>query len=72
MDAAKSVTAAFQRANVGVDVTRPPTTPPTGGPALVSTLTARPGCGPITRIQFGTPGEPFNNAKVTITSPAGG
>jgi hypothetical protein len=72
MDAAKSVTAAFERSNVGVDLTRPPTTPPTGGPPLVAKLTARLGCGPIDRIQFGTPGDPFNNAKVTITSPAGG
>jgi hypothetical protein len=43
-----------------------------GGPSVVATLTARPGCGTIDHVQVGSLGSSFNNADVTITSPAGG
>ena len=44
---------------------------PSGGPGLGVTLTARTGCGPIEHIQFGQQDQPFDNARVTISSPGG-
>jgi len=72
MDAAKTVTATFERSKIGVQVGRANSTSPNASPALTATLTARPGCGPFTRIQFGETGVGFNNARVTITAPPGG
>jgi CSLREA domain-containing protein len=70
MDGAKTVTADFQRLNVGVSVTGPQPQPQP--PFLTSTLSARPGCGFVVQIQFGVTGQPFANAVVTVTSPSGG
>ena len=72
MNAAKSVSATFQDVDVGVAVSRPPGLPPSGGPTLVATLTARPGCGTIKHIQFGDSGVSFDNARVTVISPGDG
>jgi hypothetical protein len=63
----KTVIALFQLVSVGVNVGRQ-----SGAPTLVVTLTARGGCGPIDHIQFGTVNVPFDNASVSISSPAGG
>jgi hypothetical protein len=41
------------------------------GPALAATFTARPSCERINQIVFGNQGSPFNNARVSIVSPAG-
>jgi glucose/arabinose dehydrogenase/PKD repeat protein len=71
MDAAKTVTATFRRANVGVSVAPSLVTQP-GIKTLVVTLTARTGCGAIDRIQFGEPNRLFDNAQVTITAPVDG
>jgi hypothetical protein len=71
MDAAKTVTATFQRVNAGVQVGPAPAAE-SGGKALAATLTARAGCGPIAHVHFGTTGNPFNNANVSVSSPAGG
>lgn len=68
MNAAKSVMATFQRENVGIGIGRSPDS----GSGLTATLTARPGCGVIDRIQFGSADTSFSNARVTITSPASG
>src|SRR5262249_40239897 len=57
--------------NAGVSVSRVPGAP-NGDPMIAATLTARTGCGAISVIQFGDPGQPFANARVTITSPANG
>jgi hypothetical protein len=72
MSAVKSVTAAFERVNAGVRVERASGLPPSSEPTLQATLTARAGCGSIERIQFGEMGRSFDNARVTITAPAGG
>lgn len=72
LDAAKSVTATFQRTNVGVIVAPAPGLRSNGDRILAATLTARPGCGSIDHIQFGEPGTAFDNALVSISSPAGG
>jgi hypothetical protein len=67
MDAAKSVTADFQRANLGLHVGR--TSGPSSGDAIITaTVTARAGCGSIDHIQFGSLGETLDNTLVTITS----
>ncbi|MCC6179372.1 MAG: peptidoglycan DD-metalloendopeptidase family protein [Chloroflexi bacterium] len=58
--------------NAGVQVSRPPNQPPGSNPILTATLTARTGCGPIQHIHFGTVGVPFDNASVSVSSPAGG
>src|SRR5262249_38174557 len=60
----------FRRLDVGVRVEAGPLTG--GAKTLTATLTARPGCGSIDHIQFGTAGAALNNASVTITSPTGG
>jgi hypothetical protein len=52
--------------NVGVQVGDLP------GPSLSARFTARTTCGPILNIQFGNPGQPFDNAVVSISSPGGG
>lgn len=67
-----TVTATFARANAGVQVGRAPGLLPNGDPVLAATLTARPGCGGIERVQFGAQGMPFDNARVSVTAPAGG
>ena len=72
VDAARSVTATFAPANAGVYVNRVPGPPPGSIPSLTSILTARPGCGNISQIQFGKPNTAFSNARVTIQAPAGG
>ncbi|MFN0070554.1 MAG: fibronectin type III domain-containing protein [Chloroflexota bacterium] len=51
--------------SAGVSVTR-------SGSVLLATLTSRPGCGPISSIQFGDSGQLFRNAQVTVISPSGG
>jgi hypothetical protein len=56
MDAAKTVTATFQRPNVGVIVGPGPVGP--GPKTLVATLTARAGCGSIDRIRLVRPASP--------------
>jgi len=66
------VTANFQRVDVSVQVGRSPGQPPGGDPTLTTSLSARPSCGPISSIRFGEAGHPFDNARVTITAPAGG
>jgi len=71
MSAAKTVTATFQRKNVGVQVGTPTGLPPSS-PTLLATLTARAGCGPINYIAFGSAGHQFDNARVTIVAPVGG
>src|SRR5262249_36505602 len=70
VDAAKSVTAAFQRVDAGVTVG--PGLVVEGDKTLTATLTARAGCGPIQQLRFGNAGQPFNNARVAISAPAGG
>lgn len=70
MSTAKSVTATFQRNNVGVQVGKPPGIPPSSS-TLQATLTARVGCGPISYIAFGTAGHQFDNARITIIAPGG-
>jgi hypothetical protein len=71
LDSSKEVIANFQAIVVGVNVSRQPGNPP-GGPTLLAALTARSDCGTVSQIQFGTPGAPFDNARVTIASPGGG
>ena len=71
MDAARTVTATFKQINAGVTVGRATSVPP-GGVALQATLTARATCGTINRVQFGETGRAFDNAKVSIVTPAGG
>jgi hypothetical protein len=56
--------------NVGVVVA--PAGAPAGVKTLSATLTARWGCGTIDHIQFGVPGVPFDNARVSISTPGGG
>lgn len=68
----KIVTARFERVNVGVQVGPLPGLTPSGDRRLEVRLTARGGCGPIQSIQFGDADRPFDNARVTITAPAGG
>lgn len=58
-------------APLGLTVSQAPQ-PPSGGPALTTTLTARVNCDTIDHIDFGTAGMPLANARVTITSPSGG
>lgn len=72
MDASKTVTATFQRVNAGVQVGPVAGSLPNGDRILGATLTARTGCGPIQHIHFGTVGSTFDNARISITSPAGG
>jgi hypothetical protein len=73
IDAAKTVTAIFQRKPVGVGVGRAPgVVLPNGDRILAATLTARSGCGTINHIQFGNSGVAFANARVGISSPSGG
>ncbi|MFN8633066.1 MAG: hypothetical protein U0893_04365 [Chloroflexota bacterium] len=72
MNSSKGVTATFQKNNVGVQVQPVPGIPPSGGKTLLATLTARAGCGPIQRVVFGVAGHPFDNARVTVTTPGGG
>jgi Mg-chelatase subunit ChlD len=72
LDAAKTVTATFQRVNAGVQVGPAPGLLPNGDRILSATFTARAGCGPIQHIHFGTVGTPFDNARISISSPAGG
>jgi hypothetical protein len=67
-----NVTATFLRANVGLSISPAPAPLLNGDRILAATLTARAGCGPIDHIQFGTFGAPFQNARVAVTSPAGG
>ena len=60
--------ASFVRAagsRVGLQVIKQP-------PLLSATVTAGAGCGAISHIQFGLVGQPLDNARVSITSPAGG
>lgn len=57
--------------NAGVVVTPQPGVGPSGGRALLVTLTARPGCGPLQRVQFGINGRSFDNASVTVTASGG-
>ncbi|MFN8636310.1 MAG: kelch repeat-containing protein [Chloroflexota bacterium] len=71
MTAAKTVTATFAQVNAGVTVTRLPGVQPSG-PTLLATVTARPGCGTISSIQFGAQGRSFDNARVAVTTPTGG
>jgi hypothetical protein len=71
LDSSKEVIANFQAIVVGVNVSRQPGNP-SGGPTLLTVLTARSDCGTISQIRFGTPNAPFTNARVTITSPSGG
>ena len=70
IDADKAVTATFGRVNAGVQVGPGPTE--SGAKTLIATLTARAGCGPIQHIHFGTVGVPFDNARISISSPSGG
>ncbi|MFN8575169.1 MAG: hypothetical protein U0132_24155 [Gemmatimonadaceae bacterium] len=71
MNGARAVNAQFQRNNVDVSVVPMPGVPPSS-PQLQATLTARAGCGPIDHIQFGVTGHSLDNARVSITAPAGG
>jgi hypothetical protein len=72
MDVARTVTATFQAETVGVGVGRGPGPSGSVDATLTATLSARPNCGAIDRIELGEPGRPFDNAAVTIISPAGG
>jgi hypothetical protein len=65
------VTARFDRANAGVAVGRLPGIAPSSDPILLATLTARDGCGPFNRIEFGNLGRSFDNARIGILSPPG-
>jgi hypothetical protein len=65
------VTARFQVEHAGVQVGVPSDVRPGGDAGLIATLTARPSCGRIQRIQFGEPGTPFANARVSITDSGG-
>ena len=71
MNMTKSVTALFV-ASVGVSVGPAPGLLPNGDRILAATLTARLGCGPIVRVQFGTIGIAFQNARISVTAPVGG
>ena len=72
VDAAKTVTATFERVNAGVSVGPLPGAQPSSGRMLGATITARGGCGSIERIRFGEQDRPFDNARIAIASPAGG
>lgn len=61
----------LQPSNAGVVVGPAPIVVPSGR-VLSATLSARAGCGTIEHIQFGNPGSPFSNARVTVVSPSGG
>ncbi len=67
VDATTTVNAIFQAIGIGTQVGHQ-----SGRPALQVTFSARPGCGAIDHIEFGSPGRTFDNAEVTITSPADG
>ncbi|MCC7368660.1 MAG: hypothetical protein IT306_09565 [Chloroflexi bacterium] len=67
----ESVSATFQTENVGVVVGPAPVAAPEAK-ALSATITARPSCSAISRIQFGEPGRAFDNANVSVTSPVSG
>lgn len=66
------VTATFQHATVGVQVSRQTGIPASSEPTLMATLTARPGCGTIDHVDFGDLGRLLQNARVTIVAPVGG
>jgi glucose/arabinose dehydrogenase len=65
------VTARFQAEHAGVQVGVPSEVRPSGDAGLIATLTARPSCGRIQRIQFGEQGIPFANARVSNTASGG-
>jgi hypothetical protein len=69
LSAAKAVEARFERLNVAVAVGQSREVQPDGERVLSASLTARSGCGPIQRVDFGMPGVPFDNARVTMTTP---
>jgi hypothetical protein len=72
VDAAQRVMATFTRPASSIQLGRGPSQPATGAPTLVAHLSARSGCGSIQTVTFGNAGRPFNNAVVSITSPAEG
>jgi len=59
-----------EQGNGAVKIGRRP--PQAGPPALTATVAARVGCGPIQRVEFGILNRPFDNARVTVVTPAGG